>query len=394
MRLRCDGSGRAMGPCGGVRPLPRPPLARRPPQVGILSAAIVAWFGTVAAYALLRDRARLGGRLVMTVAVLLYPTAAGTAFGLLACQIVSVNSLAVASLDGGGAYATATARALVSVPLLSSDPFYVCYAGSHRPAAYLAVAAVVAVVALLPVATLAMLWRDGWLRATLARSALAAGGGGSDSCASLCQRRGAAAAKVKPLSGAALAYAAPPEEAPETESVGDARTGPPELDATRGAPEPALPPPPAADPLLSPFLGDSGYRPDCWWFRHVDMGVTLALAAIEAFVPRPVTSSQVGSAGVLVVGGSAVHTSLCAPVPAARRQAHGDTHRGRHPSVAPTAHAPVCRRPRVEAPCAFGDGGMKSEPCARPRRTSLSRRRRCRRRCARSSSSSRPPAPP
>lgn len=85
-----------------------------------MAAALGAWMATLVAFAFARGRLRVLGRLTMTVSLLLYPTSAGAALGLLSCQNVVLNSKAVAALDGGGGYQMASARALVSVPLLVS----------------------------------------------------------------------------------------------------------------------------------------------------------------------------------------------------------------------------------------------------------------------------------
>ena len=56
--------------------------------------------------------------------------------------------------------------------------------------------------------------------------------------------------------------------------------------ATAKETAPALP---TADPILTPFLGDSGYAMRFWWWRHVDLIAMLVLAANQAAQPRPST---------------------------------------------------------------------------------------------------------
>ena len=104
-------------------------------EVGIMSMAIACWVVTVLIYYACPWRsARLAGKATMTVALLLAPAAIEKAVSLTQCSSASVSGLAVASLDGGNAYGSlaATATDLVSVPLLSSDPFFVCFEGQHK----------------------------------------------------------------------------------------------------------------------------------------------------------------------------------------------------------------------------------------------------------------------
>lgn len=87
------------------------------------TAAVVYGVGSQAAR-------RVVGRLAMTGALLLLPMAAGHAMGLLSCETVPLSAAAIAALDGGSAVAAPPgARLLAPVPVLASNPFFVCFAG-------------------------------------------------------------------------------------------------------------------------------------------------------------------------------------------------------------------------------------------------------------------------
>ena len=100
-------------------------------------------------------------------ALLLLPMALGYALTLLNCEVVNLTHTTTMTLDGGVAYASSTAsRTTSAVPLLVADP-YACWAGSHRPAAYLSIAVLILCVGALPLLVLWWLRRDPWLVAQL-----------------------------------------------------------------------------------------------------------------------------------------------------------------------------------------------------------------------------------
>lgn len=123
--------------------------------------------------------------------------------------------------------------------LLFADPFVVCFRGSHLPVGVLACATVALYVVGLPALTFR------WL---------------------LQAPRGALA---------------PPRRRSST-SVSPSLASPSE-------PVPASSPGGAEDPLLGPFIKDSGYTPLAWYWRHVDMSVVLGLSALAALLPLPGT---------------------------------------------------------------------------------------------------------
>ena len=90
------------------------------------------------------------GRITLTLAIVAFPATTAAAVRMLNCATVDVPATpaALAALDGSPGLAranatTATAPGLLTITLLSSDPFFVCWAGSHREAGVLAIAAIV-----------------------------------------------------------------------------------------------------------------------------------------------------------------------------------------------------------------------------------------------------------
>ena len=251
-----------------------------------MAISLAAWIITVLSFVFSRGKGRKIGRFLATGAILLCPTAAGAALGLLSCNRVQLNSVMVATLDGGGSYTSADARSLISVPLLASDPNYVCFSGSHKPAAWLAVATVACYVSALPFVLLLWLCRDPDLRRALAVEHPK--GRRPHRLCLRCHR------SVHPSSPAApLADAGGDQhlEAPPPDGSDDSGGEAVRARAIKGSPDAPLP---TSDPHLAPIVADSGYQVRYWWFRLLDLGATLVLAALQAFVPRPVTVAQVG----------------------------------------------------------------------------------------------------
>lgn len=107
------------------------------------------------------------GRGSMTACVVMYPIVASQAMSFLFCEARDLSSTALATLDGGGSVSVPPGAASVSAPLLVSNPFFVCWAGSHRPMAYLSIATLIAYTAGLPLVVFVWLRRDPWLRLRL-----------------------------------------------------------------------------------------------------------------------------------------------------------------------------------------------------------------------------------
>ena len=96
------------------------------------------------------------------LALTLYPIATSSAVGLLVCEPISVTHIAAASFDGGPAASANTAASftgMITVDVLTNNNYFVCWAGSHRPAGILAIVVLVAYVAAVPVITLFWAWR-------------------------------------------------------------------------------------------------------------------------------------------------------------------------------------------------------------------------------------------
>lgn len=110
------------------------------------------------------------GRVALTGACLLLPSAAGMAMSLLSCEVVTLTRAAAALLDGGPTLSATDAasrtalQSLVSVTTLVAYPSYVCWApgGSQRPAGALAIVTLVLYVAPLPALAFVAGWRARW----------------------------------------------------------------------------------------------------------------------------------------------------------------------------------------------------------------------------------------
>lgn len=214
---------------------------------------------------------RLFGAASTTGALLLLPMAASSAMGLLSCRQVELSPTAVAVLDGGTAYISAAAsnsRSTIDVPLLSSDPFFVCWAGSHRPAGYFAIATIVFGIGGFSALTFWWILRDPWLLAQL--EALPPGGRVSALVAWAQSVRRATTGAKTALGDPAELVAAVWASAPK---------------ATAASATP--------DPCLEAFFADAGYGPHVWHFRHLDLLAVLVLATLEALIPRPTTLQAV-----------------------------------------------------------------------------------------------------
>ena len=200
-------------------------------------------------YCSLRGASRVAVRMSALAAVYLHPTVAQRSLRLLHCEAVQLSQVAITALDGGGggghsSVASQQGSTLSPVNLLVSDSFIVCFRGDHLVAGSVAAIALAAYVVGLPVTTFWWLWRDSHRRRT--------------------------AAGIDMATTSAAARDIPPPHSPAT----------PQLDRT--------PPLPSSDePILAPFVADSGYAPHGWFWRHVDMLIVLGLNALAALLPLP-----------------------------------------------------------------------------------------------------------
>ena len=186
------------------------------------------------------------GGIATRAVLLLSPPAVRDALTLLRCAPVDVSSTSCASLDGCSSSIGARGST-VTIGVLASNPYYVCWApgASHIAAGGAAVATIVVVAIIFPLVTFLLLWRR---------------------------------------AGCSHAYW-PTRHSDEGENVASSMVINPlrRMSAAAGAPpDAAIPVTPTESALLSPFLSD--YRTDSWYTRHADLAVTLLLAALQVGV--------------------------------------------------------------------------------------------------------------
>ena len=195
------------------------------------------------------------GMVAARVLLLLFPPAARDALSLLNCTAASVSLTGCSSLDGctGGGSGSRGRGSTVAVRVLVSNPYYVCWApgAAHITAGGVAAATIVFVVVAFPAATCWAVWREsgrGRRKAgLLAAQAGTSGFGGANEASTVV---------VNPMRRQGVS-------GPETQP--GRRPG-----VWEGAPE---------QKMLAPFLSD--YRPEAWYTRHADLGLTLLLAALQ-----------------------------------------------------------------------------------------------------------------
>lgn len=121
--------------------------------LGALAAAVAIYYA--APLLRLHSLLPLAGRICLTLALILYPLASSSAVGLLVCVATPTTPTALASLDGGGD----TSASGGSVSVLVSNPYFVCWRGTHSAAGAFAAAALALYVAALPVLSILWAWR-------------------------------------------------------------------------------------------------------------------------------------------------------------------------------------------------------------------------------------------
>jgi len=111
-------------------------------------------------YAGVRGRvASLFLQIMVTLSVYLHPTVSATALGLLNCQLAQLTRRALAALHGGDDSSSDDTH-VMSVSILASNPFILCFSGAHQSAAAIAIITLIVVVFGLPLLTFVWLWRD------------------------------------------------------------------------------------------------------------------------------------------------------------------------------------------------------------------------------------------
>lgn len=243
--------------------------------------------------------AGLAGRVALTGAVVLYPTAVTDVSRLLACTTVTVSARSLAALDGGASVAAPPGAASVQVALLSENPYIVCWAGSHAPAGRLAVATVPLFIVLFPLGALAAILSDPMLRWHLDQRQ-----------ERRVAKRGMPRTRATATPEASFVHDNPLAvlEIIDGRSSGNGDTGSSALASVGGssaklggvtattaeataAADTAGASPPPDDPVLAPFLAEYIYA--AWWFKHVDLGAVGVLAVLQGVLPRPATMPQV-----------------------------------------------------------------------------------------------------
>jgi hypothetical protein len=95
-----------------------------------MSCGLAVWFFAAASYYCCCKRSlRVIGKFSLTVALLVYPMTAKNAIEMLYCSSARITQSQLSSVDGGDAYVDSSADAtqLVTVPLLASDSYFVCF---------------------------------------------------------------------------------------------------------------------------------------------------------------------------------------------------------------------------------------------------------------------------
>ena len=232
--------------------------------------------------------------LCATAAVYLHPSASFSAAKLLDCRVVHLAASAAASLDGGDSAPAkqvySTSATLVQVSVVAANPFFSCMGRVHAPAGYMAAATLLIYVAALPIVTFVVLWRDPWLAHALGRATGGKAGGQASPPRGRVSRRSSII--VVPMGDATTCT----DAASATDNGIDLRSPEAVTPTTAGAASGAIPPAPLPDPLLYPFEDGSGYQPDAWIWRHIDLCVVCGLSVVNALLPAPQTLQQVWSA--------------------------------------------------------------------------------------------------
>lgn len=190
------------------------------------------------------------------------PIAVEKAVVLMNCQTVSMVAVAVSSLDGGESYAAAqVATATVSLPLLASDPYYVCFNGQHNLVGVMGIVCIIFYVMGLPLLTFIWLRREPWLHLEIQH------------VNSEVARQSAAIVPLSPSFWPIKSSRSIKAVSWRIEASAQPRRRRASWDDDVGA----VP----HDPMLTPFLADSGYGPRAWYFRHLDFCAMVSLAVLQ-----------------------------------------------------------------------------------------------------------------
>jgi hypothetical protein len=290
-------------------------------QIGTIAAGLGAWLLTVSLVVTRVHWAplRMLGRCTHVLAIVLYPTALEHSVGLLNCQYDLISLVALNFFDGGSTIHHETSPGsggTVRVPVLVSDPFYVCWAagGSQRPAGIFACISLIFYSAALPAVTFYWVWNDAWLAQELKRlrdlqqsekqpQQLGSDQCGTARCAKRCSR--ARSEKIGPPRVLHSALGDGLEGDSEAASMRASLTvnplvSRPAINSDSGSTggEAAVAPSQTSNAILAPFL--SGYRPGAWYAKHLELSLLVILAVTQALLTRPATLPLVVAKAVLV----------------------------------------------------------------------------------------------
>ena len=329
-------------------------------QIGVFSSAIFFVVSSVIIYAFSNTKidshraVRRVGSVSLACVLVLLPLVSELAASMLTCRVARLSLTAIAALNGGPVVVLNSAlsntsvivspssyiSSLQTISLLSYDPRYVCFAGSHAYVGYLALITLVLCVFIGPVIIVVILIRDA--RLTMQRhvrrdlaSTCHGGKNGIVSCLRI--RSSAAVVPTSQVEDAVFLAVSPllrhdgASNAPSSESAVfqhahlHRMTHPHPIERVSGtegrisglelpdmqirqAPtgqiakqvEHALPP---TDPMVGAALGP--YAPKSWMMSIIDPVSVIVIGIVEGVVPRPSTSSEMwakSSISLAVIG--------------------------------------------------------------------------------------------
>jgi hypothetical protein len=194
------------------------------------------------------------GRITITLALIALAPATTNGAALLYCVNIPLNEIALKVLDGGSSVSVGP-TGTVSVSILASDPFFVCWSptGRHLAAASFAAAAMTVAVIVGPLVLYLRVRYDSWLRVRLAENPRTC-----SSRALLCCQRDHI-------------------DLDDEELIAESE-------------DPSV--------LLAPIVTD--FRASAWYTKFLDIALTVLLSCVNALLQRPTTLTQiVTKAGII-----------------------------------------------------------------------------------------------
>lgn len=283
-----------------------------------MSLAVLSWLVTVWLYRFASSKkARAIGKVTLKIAIILYPIVTTKALRLVNCTTVSVVATTAVRLDGGAKF---TSVDVVSLPVLTYNPAFVCWSGSHAPMGYLALVVLGVFVAGMPIITLWWMWRDPWLQYTAdldkkrlqrhkaegsvlsTRNSLR-----TESCvvALLCCSR---SSLLRENTVPATFTASPIVKLMRRGHLHDVNNIPAPVAGSSLLSLNSTAPAELPEPMPDALLTDSVHRPEVWYQRHIELGLLLVLSAYRALLPRPATLVEALTKGSII--GAAITASL------------------------------------------------------------------------------------